>query len=393
VEIENRYDFSSLDSLTASWTVMADGRELAAGELPPLSIGPGASREVEIPFAEPAAEPGVEYWLGVSFRLAADAPWAAAGHEVAWEQFKLPYEVPAREPDGAAMGELSSQETEEKITIAGSEFSVRFDRASGTMESFRYRDRELIRTGPRPHFWRAPTDNDRGNGMPERCAPWREASREWEIVETTLERHGPGEIEFRARGRLPAVESSHEIVYTVFGNGEVEIASSFQPGAAKLPELPRFGLQMTLPDAFDTVTWYGRGPHESYWDRKTGAAVGVYSGSVDEQYFDYSEPQENGNKTDVRWISLTGSDGVGIQAVGAQPLSVNAQRYTTEEMEVAKHRYEMKRRDFVTLNLDLGQTGVGGDDSWGARPHPRYTLEPKPYHYAFKLRPVGTDQE
>jgi len=297
-------------------------------------------------------------------------------------------EVAAPESDSAPMAALSVEESATQVTVTGEGFSVRFDRQTGTLASFRYRDTELIRSGPRPHFWRAPTDNDRGHGMPERCAAWKAASRNWEILETTVDRQGPAEIEFRVRGRLPDVESANEIVYTVFGNAEVEIDNSFQPGEGELPELPRFGMQMTLPDAFETVTWYGRGPHESYWDRQAGAAVGVYTGTVDDQFFDYSEPQENGNKTDVRWVSLTRPDGVGIQAVGLQPLSVNALRYTTEAMETAKHRYQMQRRDFVTLNLDLGQTGVGGDDSWGARPHPEYTLEAQPYRYTFKLRPV-----
>ena len=147
-------------------------------------------------------------------------------------------------------------------------------------------------------------------------------------------------------------------------------------------------MQMTLPDAFETVTWLGLGPHETYWDRQAGAAMGLYSGTVAEQYFDYSEPQENGNKIEVRWISLTGPDGAGIEAVGLQPMSVNAQRYTTQDIEEAKHRHEMQPRDFVTLNLDLVQTGVGGDNAWGARPHPEYTVEPRPYRYAFRLRPA-----
>ena len=123
------------------------------------------------------------------------------------------------------------------------------------------------------------------------------------------------------------------VVYTAYGNGDIQIDNSFQPGDAELSELPRFGMQMTVPASFDTMTWYGRGPHESYWDRKAGAAVGVYSGSVEDQYFDYSEPQENGNKTDVRWVSLTDSDGKGLEAVGMPLLSVSAHRYTTEDME------------------------------------------------------------
>ena len=231
VEIQNIYDFTSLDFLTGSWTVMADGRKLAEGELPTLAIGPSESQAVTIPYPELAAEPGVEYWLNLSFRLGEDTIWAEAGHEVAWAQLKLPYEVPAQEPDVTRMAELSAEETAQDITITGSNFSVRFNKTAGTIASFRYKGTELIRSGPRPHFWRAPTDNDRGNGMPERGAPWRAASRHWVVTETATKRVSTAEFEIRVRGSLPDVESTNEIVYTIFGNGEIEVDNRFHPGA------------------------------------------------------------------------------------------------------------------------------------------------------------------
>jgi beta-galactosidase len=389
IEIENLYDFVNLDFVSGSWTVMADGEVLAEGELPQLETGPAQTEIVTIPLPEITPEPGVEYWLNLSYRLTEATLWAEAGHEVAWEQFKLPIEAPDLATDVAAMPELTLGETDQTVTVSGSELRVQIDKTTGLMDSYRYRGEELIRSGPRPYFWRAPTDNDRGNDMPERAAAWREASHNWVVTGTDVDRIGPSELRIRVQGSLPAVESTNEIIYTVYGNGEVEIHNSFQPGEADLSELPRFGMQMTVPADLDTMTWYGRGPHESYWDRKAGAAVGLYSGSVEDQYFDYSEPQENGNKTDVRWVSLTRSDGTGLQAVGQPLLSVSAHRFTTEDMEEAKHLYEMQPRDFVTVSLDYKQTGVGGDDSWGARPHPQYTLDPRPYSYSFRLRPTS----
>ncbi len=150
---------------------------------------------------------------------------------------------------------------------------------------------------------------------------WREASRNWVVTrdDGRADRARP-RSRSGSRARLPDVESTNEIVYTVYGNGEIEIDNSFQPGDAELSGAAALRhADDACPTTFETMTWYGRGPHESYWDRKAGAAVGVYSGSVDEQYFDYSEPQENGNKTDVRWVSLTRADGVGLQAVGMPP--------------------------------------------------------------------------
>jgi beta-galactosidase len=145
-------------------------------------------------------------------------------------------------------------------------------------------------------------------------------------------------------------------------------------------------MQMAVPAALRTMTWLGRGPHENYWDRHSGAPVGRYSGRVDQLIHDYVRPQENGNRTDVRWIALTDADGAGLLAVGLPHLSVSAWPYTTQDLEAATHTNELPRRDTITLNLDYRQTGVGGDDGWGARPHAEYTLDPKPYAYRFRLR-------
>jgi beta-galactosidase len=392
LEIRNLYDFRSLDFASGFWNIMADGEEIASGALPPLSAAPGEAQEVTIPFPPITPQPGVEYWLDLSFTLREASVWAEAGHEIAWGQFRLPFAAPKPEPDLAALPQLELAESETEVVVSGENFRLRLDRATGILTSWIHDDVELIRSGPRPHFWRAPTDNDRGNDLPGRSAVWKEASRNWVVISTRVEQPAPGVVEIHVHGTLPDVDSSHDVVYSIFGNGEIEIESSFQPGKKSLPEMPRFGMQMTVPGSFDTVTWYGRGPHESYWDRKTGAAVGVYSGSVTDQYFDYSEPQENGNKTDVRWISLTGRDGLGVEAIGMPLLSTATQVYTTEDMETAKHRYEMPRRDFVTWNLDFRQTGVGGEDSWGARPLPQHILEPQPLSYAFRLRPAGKER-
>jgi beta-galactosidase len=250
-------------------------------------------------------------------------------------------------------------------------------------------DTELISSGPRPNFWRAPTDNDRGNGFPERCAPWKTASGNWRVTSSTVESKGSAEVEVRIEGEFPDVGGANSVSYKVFGSGDIVVEHAFTPGEGELPELPRFGMQMVAPGGFETVTWYGRGPHESYWDRKAGARVGVYSGTVDEQFVDYSEPQENGNKTDVRWVSLTNAEGVGLLVVGEPLIAFSAHHYTTEDLETAKHSFEMEYRQDITFNIDMGQTGVGGDTSWGARTHDEYTLWPEPMSYSFRIRPLS----
>jgi beta-galactosidase len=180
----------------------------------------------------------------------------------------------------------------------------------------------------------------------------------------------------------------------VYGTGDVLVANCFTPGRANLPDMARFGMTMTLPREFDRMEWLGRGPHESYWDRKTGAAVSRYSGTVMEQYYPYIRPQENGNKSDVRWVALRNKEGYGLLAVGMPLLSVSAHHFTIDDFDpgeekAQRHPNELVPQDLVTLNLDYKQMGVGGDNSWGARPHREYSLPVRVYSYSFRLRPIA----
>jgi beta-galactosidase len=388
IEITNGYAFINLDAFRGSWELKADDEIIGSGELPVLDIEPFESRVFSVPLPTINPQPGVEYWLDLTFGLAEDQRWAERGHEVAWEQFKLDLAAEAPPLDLADMAPLTVNGNGGHPVVSGDGFSVRFDLEAGTIESLTVDDAELMRSGPRPNFWRAPTDNDRGNDMPERCAPWKAASRNGEVHTQSVERLGPAEVEVRFEGSFPDVGSTNVVTYTVLGSGDIIVESSFVPGGGELPELPRFGMQLEVPGGFETVTWYGRGPHESYWDRKVGARVGVWSGSVDEQFVDYSEPQENGNKTDVRWLTLTNNDGAGLLVVGAPQIAFSAHHFTTDDLENAKHSFEMEYREDITLNVDMQQTGVGGDDSWGARTHDEYTLWPESLSYAFRLRPM-----
>jgi beta-galactosidase len=192
---------------------------------------------------------------------------------------------------------------------------------------------------------------------------------------------------------LAANNSYYKNVYTFNPNGEIEIETKLD-ASIDLPEIPRIGMQLVLPEEFNYLSWYGRGPHETYWDRKTGAAVGLYSGTVLEHVTNYIKPQENGNKTDVRWVSLTNKEGIGIQAVGAPLLNISAWPYSMEDLEKAIHIYELPLRNFVTFNLDFQQMGVGGDNSWGKRTHAEYTLPAASYEYKFRLTPLfGSEKD
>ncbi len=390
LKIFNEHLFTSLEEYQGTWEMKAGDRPVARGKLPRLYAKPQAKQAIKVPIQPPmSSKPGVEYWLNLSFRLAKSTSWASKGHEVAREQLKLPFATPARRLDPSKMPDLALAETAKRITIKGKRFSLVFDKATGMIRSWTWRRVELIKEGLRPDFWRAPLDNDRGNGMPDRCAVWHHAGRNWRVRKVLGLRRSPRSIEIRVMATLPTVKSQYEVTYTVHGSGDMIVRANFQPGSAKLPELPRFGMQMALPEGFETMTWYGKGPHETYWDRNTDAQVGLYRGTVDEQYVEYSRPQENGNKTDVRWVALSNRRGTGLLAVGMPLLSVGASHYTATDLEAAKHTYELTRREEILLNLDHRQMGVGGDDSWGARPHEWCTLQPKSYSYSFRLCPFS----
>jgi beta-galactosidase len=389
VSIHNNYSFREMDFVDVVWELTEDGQVLQSGQIGNLAIEPKSQREVVIGFDKPLVVPGREYHLKVTSVLAEDESWAKKGHVVAWDQFAVPFAVPAVHPlDRDAMPPVQVEQTDDAITVTGVDFVASVGKKSGALESFSYEGKELMASGLVPNFWRVPTDNDRGNGMPQRDGVWKGAGSGRAVKSVTAKQYGDRAVGITVEATLPAGESEYVCRYTVFGSGDVVVESSITRDA-KTPELPRFGMQMATAGEFDTVTWYGKGPHETYWDRKTGAAVGVYLGKVEELVHEYVRPQENGNRSDVRWVTFTNKDGVGLMAVGMPVLDVSAWPYTMADLEAAGHIHELPRSGTITVNLDYKQMGVGGDDSWGARTHPEYMLSDKSYSYSFRIRPVS----
>jgi beta-galactosidase len=388
VRVHNKYSFIDLAGFDGSWELTENGEVIQSGTLKKLNTAPGDSEEIKIGFNRPELTPGAEYHLKVSFALARDELWEDKGHVVAWDQFKIPYDIPdSADPRAMDMPALELDETSEAFMVKGEGFTVRVGKDSGAIESYEFHGKELIASPLIPNFWRPTTDNDKGNFMAQRLGVWRDAGPERKVGGVEAERQGEQAVKITSSATLPAGGSSYRNVYTVYGNGEVEVEAEFRPLGA-LPGLPRFGMQMEIPGEFHTMTWYGRGPHENYRDRKTGAAVGVYSKDVEELFHPYIEPQETGNMTDVRWVSFTDEEGAGLMAKGLPLLSVSAWPYTMDNIEESKHTYELTPSGKVTVNLDYKQMGVGGDNSWGARTHPQYRLPAKPYNYRFRLRPA-----
>jgi beta-galactosidase len=391
IEIKNGYFFTNLNEIVnGSWSISADDKVIETGALSNLNIEPEEILEVTIPFKAVSPEPGVEYFLNLSFKLKEKQMWAPAGHELAWEQFKLPIEKPAVVMNPAQMPSLNVTDQGGIVKVEGENFSVTVDKATGFLSSMRYKNTELVKEPLAPNFWRAPTDNDRGNEMPKRCAVWKTAMQNWKVRSVEANQISPQVVQVKVVSHIKDVQGDYTLSYQIYGDGSVVVDMEGQANKAELPEIPKFGMKVALPQGFETIRWFGRGPQETYWDR-CDARVDLYEGTVDEQYFEYSEPTESGNKVDVRWVALTNDNGMGLLAVGMPLLSVCALHYTAEDLDGPIHLYEVQHRDDIYLNLDYRQMGVGGDDSWGARTHSEFTLSANQrYSYRFCLRPYDS---
>jgi len=290
------------------------------------------------------------------------------------------------------------KETAAEIVLEAQDTAVVFDKPTGLIKAYRFKGEELLKEGPGPYFWRAPTDNDFGNRLERRAALWRQASHNRKLQKIEYKRLGEGQVKVEASFLLPDVPAEDKIIATFFPSGELHIANSFTPQSQKeLPEIPRMGMKLILPAAFSRLEWYGRGPHENYVDRKSSAFVGRYQADVLALRHPYVSPQEYGNHTDNRWLTVKNAAGVGLMVVGLPLFEFSALPFTPDDLTLesrgAKHAYEVQPRDFTCLLVSDMVMGVGGDDSWGARPHPQYEIPARPYDYSFLLRPIDRQEE
>jgi len=400
IKILNRYDFTNLNNFTFSWELRAGSKKIGGGKLPQLNVLSHQSVEVNLKLPKIQPMPGAEYFLNIRARTKHAHSLLPKNFEVAWEQFQLPINVPGPEIDFSRMPEIKLSQENQTIFVNGKTFKLIFNKKTGTIQSFRFKKTELLKQGPIPNFWRSPTDNDLGNNMPTRCAVWRTAGKNRRIDKVSIHQINNHIVEIKIYSTLPAGDSKYYTEYKIYGSGDIVIKNHFIPGEDKLPELPRFGMTMILPVEFQHISWYGRGPHESYWDRKSSAPVGVYSGTVWEQYHPYVRPQETGNKTDVRWMALTNDKGIGLLAIGRTFFNGCALQFDLSELDCYgknkphRHGSEIKPGNIISWDIDYQQMGVGGDNSWGARTHPEYVLYAnREYEYEFRLCPFDAKKE
>jgi beta-galactosidase/beta-glucuronidase len=389
VEIQNCYQVRLLDHLSVRWSVSADGIDVQGGEFSLPTVVPGSQVGVQIPYVLPASAADSDYLLTLSFRQPAATLWAPADFEVAWAQLSLPVEcLPQARPALERLPALHVTETADDVRVAGQDFSLTFARAAGTLTAWVVDGTSLLLHGPQLNVWRAPIDND-----VVFVTAWREAgfdalAMSVDAVEVIQPHPALVEVTVTTRHLNPAGEEPFQCrwQYRIFGDGAMSLTQRVSPRAG-LPTLPRVGMQLVVSSGFDTLTWYGRGPQETMADRKLGAKVGRYRGSVDAQYVPYVFPQECGNKTDVRWLTLTDARGVGMRVDACPCLEVSARHYTTDDLTTAAHTFDLVRRPEITLNLDWRQAGTG-NTCLRAERLPQYRLDAKTIEYQLWLRPV-----
>lgn len=398
IKIKNKYLFNNINEYDISWELIENGKTIQSGiiENTELDIEPLSEEIISIPFKKPVLKNGAEYFINISVRLKEHTKWAEKGYEIASEQFLVPYEVPeVNTLLKENMPKLTLQDIDNYSKIVGEDFTILFDNKQGTISEIYYKDQKVISEGPKPNFWRAPTDSDLGFYSPLKLGTWRYAGENKKVtnVEKSIDLDGK-KITFKVTSTLPTqIESAYQQIFTIYGSGHVQVTSTLEPGSSELPMIPEIGNILSLPKEFNQVTWYGRGPEENYIDRKTGYDIGIYENKVEDFFVDYIKPQETGNRIDTRWVSLTNDKGIGLMVQAENLIEFNALEYTPEQLSNYLHSYLLPKSNQITLRVNHKQMGLGGDNSWGAMPLSQYQIPAnQTYTYTYTMK-VGNFKE
>ncbi|MCB9283596.1 MAG: DUF4981 domain-containing protein [Lewinellaceae bacterium] len=391
IEVSNGFFFTNLSEFQFQWTWLANGEPVLNGDFVLNDLPPLQKKQVRIPLPDPM-EGGKEYFLNIKAITLKEAGLIPAGWEIAKEEFQLnPFEpnLPIFE------GEADKMVTQSRdfLQIKNEVLELGFDVQTGLLSHYIIDGDTLIDAPVTPNFWRAPNDNDFGNEHQVRTAVWKEASRD-RILKAKDRRVWAegGKTTVRTVHELPAVGGTLTTEYEINREGEIVVYVKLTGVDPSLPEIPRIGQVFQIPATFDHVTWYGRGPHENYCDRRTSAFVGQYEAGVKDLYVPYIRPQENGYHTDVRWVRFVNEKGRGLEFSGLPLVCFSAHYNTIDDFDAGPartgHTYDIVPRPHIYINLDYKQMGVGGNDSWGSKPLPKYMIPPGDYQYSFIIRPV-----
>jgi beta-galactosidase len=397
IRIRNRHFFTNLSQFAADWHVSEDGKVVATGKIDDLETAPATEEIIRIRLPDTLPAPGAERFLRISFKLKQDTDWAGRGHEIAWEQFNLPGGV---EPEVAPLaGTLDINQKSETVEFTGDGFSAIFSNSTGMLTSYKVDGKEILSFSPRLNIFRAFVDND----------VWFQ-KQFWDSGLGTLQHHSvtayadqlsDSAARFTAVLQVRGFKGSgfdQTTQYTILADGNIVVDSEFTP-VGSLPPLPKIGLLLGVAGEFDNFSWLGRGPFESYPDRKHAADISFYQGKVAEQYQQYVRPQENGNKEEVRWGALTNEQGDGLMFQAGGPLSMTVSKYLPQQLDDARHENGEPRkfiplipRSDVVVCLDAKQMGLGGA-SCGPAPLEQFVCKPERTQFRVIIKPVRNSDD
>ena len=390
IEIQNGHFFTNLSDFNFKYELLENGLVVESGNIE-IDLLPQQSRSITLNLNQ-VKEGDKEYFLNISGLAKQNIPLVSDGHVLFTEQ--LPYKaISVSQPFAPKKGKLKVKERNDEIKISGSDFTLIFNKKAGAISSYEIDGQEMFLAVPKPNFWRALTDNDVGNRAWERNAVWKDAEALMSLESVVLNEKSKSLYEIKVSYNMEKIKSSYSTKYQIGADGSILITNDFLYGGDLGDvEIPRFGMSMQLPKNYDEVQWYGRGPHENYVDRKASALVGIYDAQISDLYFPYGRPQENGYRTDTRWVSFANGAGKGLRFEGLPLISFSAHHNTLSDFDQwdvkLRHLTDIEPRDLIEINIDHGQTGVGGDDSWGARTWDKYQLKPENYTYSFIIRPI-----
>ena len=389
IRIRNRYQFINLDGFSGSWTLSENGKEIESGVIKLPMIAPFTEKVIAIPCKVAQVKPGADYYLRVSFTLSKDNLWAKKGYELAFQQFKLPIDIPAIPADTSKISKITLAQNDQQITVNGNGFSLTFDKASGTFSKMERSGINLLANGGGPmlHLWRAPHQKD-DMWAYKRWSEFGLTNLKWSASNIKAEQKTPISITIAAtltgEGKKE-FKVTHQVLYTILGDGSVKVDNTV---STTNPDLivARIGMRMLLDKQFDQFSYFGRGPMENYSDRKHAFDISLYQSTVKEQLTPYEKPMECGNHEDVKWAIVKNAVGYGILVNSdASPLQVSALPYSDEELEKPEYRIDLPESNKTVLCVSHLTLGVGSNGC-GPRPLEPYMVYAKPTIFNYELQ-------
>ena len=389
--IENRNFFVDLSYVFGKWELIENGKIISSGSINTDYIGPQSKQIYELPPFN-LSHKNREYAVNFRFALKNDHSWAESGHIVASDQVIIQrYDSPRYRKGGKQNNKkVQVKENGDRVVVSAVGRDFDFDLSTGQLAQVTKANESFIVNPIIHNIWRAPTDNDEGGDGKSFASRWlksgyNDMKRQVVNVNSSFTDDGLFQISVDEKYSSDSANILVNLVYTILQDGDLHITGNTNIPEG-LPVVPKIGLSFQIDKKYSNLQWYGRGPHESYIDRKHSAFFGRYSGTVRDQYYPYIRPQENGNKTDIRWASISDEKGSGVLIYGLPTFNLSVHQYSLDNLTKATHTHMIKDDGPTTVNLDHLVMGLGGDDSWNPRTHKEYLIPPGTYSYSFTLR-------